>query len=352
MIRKLILTFLYLFLPLASIALAFRGLEHYLTEPFNPAQTQTTLFSVAEHKSLREIAKELEQQHLIRSSWSLRIIARIQSKDTSIKAGEYQLSAAMSAEQILDKMVNGEMVLHRVTIKEGARVSEIGPLLEQSGIISQLLFDQALQNQALLSELGIQANSFEGYLFPETYQFPRNTPANKVITTMHEQFNKAWQAEWAQQAVTLKMSKHEILTLASIIEKESGNFEEQPIISSVFHNRLNRNMRLQADPTVIYGIVNFNGNITKNDLQRFTPYNTYLIRGLPPGPIANPGISAIKAALYPAQTNYLYFVGNGAGRHIFSEDLDQHNNAVNKFQRGDNDTDTDTPPAETTPIFP
>ena len=109
-------------------------------------------------------------------------------------------------------------------------------------------------------------------------------------------------------------------------------------------------MRLQADPTVIYGIVNFNGNITKNDLQRFTPYNTYLIRGLPPGPIANPGISAIKAALYPAQTNYLYFVGNGAGRHIFSEDLDQHNNAVNKFQRGDNDTDT--PPAETTPIFP
>jgi UPF0755 protein len=151
---------------------------------------------------------------------------------------------------------------------------------------------------------------------------------------MHEQLQRRWPVEWDARAAALGMSKHQIVTLASIIEKESGNFDEQPVIASVFHNRLRLNMRLQADPTVIYGIKDFNGNITKRDLQTETPYNTYVISGLPPGPIANPGISAIKSALYPAETKYLYFVGNGDGRHVFSESLDQHNDAVNRFQRG------------------
>jgi UPF0755 protein len=150
---------------------------------------------------------------------------------------------------------------------------------------------------------------------------------------MHEQLKKRWLSEWDSRVVELGMSQHSILTLASIIEKESGNFDEQPIVSSVFHNRLKINMRLQADPTVIYGIKDFNGNITKKDLQTETPYNTYVISGLPPGPIANPGITAIKAALYPAETKYFYFVGNGDGRHVFSETLDRHVEAVNMFQR-------------------
>jgi UPF0755 protein len=150
------------------------------------------------------------------------------------------------------------------------------------------------------------------------------------------------------------MTKHQILTLASIIEKESGNAEEQPIVASVFHNRLKKGMRLQSDPTVIYGIPNFNGNITKADLQTPTPYNTYVIAGLPPGPIANPGLTAIKAALYPAETNYFYFVGNGKGKHIFSENLDRHNQAVNVFQRGIGTYEpvaevTATPPAQEQP---
>jgi UPF0755 protein len=129
------------------------------------------------------------------------------------------------------------------------------------------------------------------------------------------------------------MSKHDLLTLASIIEKESGNFDEQPIISSVFHNRLRYKMRLQADPTVIYGISDFNGNITKRDLETYSAYNTYVIDGLPPGPIANPGRTAIHAALYPAETSFLYFVGSGDGRHVFSKSLAEHNKAVNKYQR-------------------
>jgi UPF0755 protein len=150
---------------------------------------------------------------------------------------------------------------------------------------------------------------------------------------MAEQLNKVWDPAWNQKLQELQLSKHQLLTLASIIEKESGKVDEQPLIASVFYNRLRSGMRLQSDPTVIYGIPNFNGNITRADLDTPTPYNTYTIDGLPPGPICNPGLTAIQAALNPASTNYLYFVGNGQGRHVFSENLDDHNRAVNEFQR-------------------
>jgi UPF0755 protein len=184
-----------------------------------------------------------------------------------------------------------------------------------------------------LKELGIAGTSLEGYLFPDTYQFPRNTSAKKIVVAMNDQLQKRWLPEWDDRLKQLSMTKHQALTLASIIEKESGGVAEQPVISSVFHNRLKKGMKLQADPTVIYGIPNFNGNITKEDLQTPTPYNTYVITGLPPGPIANPGVSAIKAALYPVTTNYLYFVANGQGGHIFSETLDDHNELVNAYQK-------------------
>jgi UPF0755 protein len=239
----------------------------------------------------------------------------------------------MTPQEILDKMVRGDTIPRKATIREGMTLVDIAKVFEEAGIVDRVSLNKALADVDLLKEEGIQASSFEGYLFPETYNFKRNTPARAVIKAMREQFRKRWLNEWNARADELGMSQHKILTLASIIEKESGNFDEQPIVSSVFHNRLKINMRLQADPTVIYGIKDFNGNITKKDLQTETPYNTYVIGGLPPGPIANPGITAIKAALYPAETKYLYFVGNGDGRHVFSETLDRHVEAVNMFQR-------------------
>jgi UPF0755 protein len=213
-------------------------------------------------------------------------------------------------------------------------IREISVVLEEAGIAKAQELQALAYDQYVTNEEGITASSLEGYLFPETYNFRRNTPARKIISVMREEFKKRWQPEWDERARSLNLSPHEIVTLASIIEKESGNFDEQPIISSVFHNRLKKGMRLQADPTVIYGIKNFNGNLTKLDLITETPYNTYTIDGLPPGPIANPGSAAIKAALYPADTQFYYFVGNRAGRHIFSQDLEQHNQAVNRYQRG------------------
>jgi UPF0755 protein len=341
-LHKLFLALLYLAIPLGIAAGCYSMLRFYAIEARDPSSTQPVVFDAETTKTVLGIAHNLEQQGLIRSSFAFRAIARLQKKDVLIKAGEYSLTASMTPQEILDKMVRGDMIQYRATIKEGMTIREIGKALEDVGIIESRLISDVAFNPDVARDEGIAGTSLEGYLFPETYNFRRNTPARKILAVMHEEFKKRWQPEWTQRAEILGMSTHEIVTLASIIEKESGNFDEQPIISSVFHNRLKKGMRLQADPTVIYGIKDFNGNITKLDLITETPYNTYTIDGLPPGPISNPGTSAIKAALFPADTQHLYFVGNGAGRHIFSENLDQHNNAVNLFQRTRNRAVTNT----------
>ena len=317
-----------------SLAGGYLTGRFYLIDPSDPSNTNIIIFDAKPDQSFREIAQSLEAQGLIQSRLAFRLLARIDNKDTAIKAGEYELSAAMSPTEILNKMIRGDVRQRRVTIKEGATISDIATALESAGIANALAFESAARDHELMRDLGTEAPTLEGYLFPETYQFHRDTPPRQIIKAMLEQLTKKWPEEWNARARLLELSRHQILTLASIIEKESGNFEEQPIISSVFHNRLRIKMRLQSDPTVIYGITNFNGNITKRDLQTHTPYNTYMIDGLPPGPIASPGFSAIKSALYPADTNFYYFVGNGAGKHIFSEDLARHNQAVNTFQRG------------------
>ena len=178
----------------------------------------------------------------------------------------------------------------------------------------------------------IPAQTFEGYLFPDTYYFSQDVTPKQIITSMVNQFRMTFKDEWEIRAHALGFTMHEIITLASIIEKETGVASERPVIASVFHNRLRKKMRLASDPTVIYGIKVFNGNITKKDLNRLTPYNTYMIRGLPPGPIANPGAESIKAALYPAKTNLLYFVAKFDKTHQFSATLADHNRAVRKYQ--------------------
>jgi UPF0755 protein len=240
----------------------------------------------------------------------------------------------MKPQEILAKLLSGEVFKRKVLVKEGATIKQIAKLLEEAGLISAESFITTSRDQTLLKTAGIKHDSFEGYLFPETYLFSRPITAKDVIWRMLEEGDNRWPTEYTERADQLNMVRHEVLTLASIIEKESGNFQEQPTIASVFHNRLGQGMRLQADPTVIYGLENFDGNIRKADLSNPHRYNTYVHFGLPPGPICNPGASAIKAALYPTETAYLFFVSNGQGSHIFSATLQEHNNAVNRYQRG------------------
>ena len=319
----------------ASVAIVtFVILRSALLRPVDRANTQTVLVEVAPGRTFSQICQELHAKGVLRYPWSLEILARFRKQDTRINAGEYELSPSMDPRAILQKLVSGEVFKRSVQIKEGQLVWEVGKIVEAAGLLPAAEFEKAVTDPQLLTKAGINAPSFEGYLFPDTYFFSRPTTAHEIIWAMLLQGEKHWKAAYSEKADLLRMSRHEIITLASVIEKESGNVAEQPIISSVFHNRLNQGMRLQSDPTVIYGISNFNGNLTKEHLQDASnPYNTYVHFGLPPGPIANPGNSAIEAALYPKETTYLFFVADGSGKHVFSTTLEEHNSAVARYQK-------------------
>jgi UPF0755 protein len=227
------------------------------------------------------------------------------------------------------------VVRYQIIIPEGYTVRQIALRLAEKGIVEQQEeFLSLAFSVNFAGSLGIEGAGVEGYLFPDTYLFPKGVASAEVIRTMVGKFRRVYVPAFSQRAAELGMTDKQIVTLASIIEKETGVPEERPLVSAVFHNRLKRGMPLCSDPTVIYGIKAFDGNLRKLDLMRMTPYNTYLSRGLPPGPIANPGASAIQAALYPAPTNYLYFVSRNDGTHHFSATLREHNEAVWKYQKG------------------
>ncbi len=323
---------LFLLAPLLAGLLTFLFLYKAFLSPLDISNVQPTLVEVAPGRQFKELCHELQEKGILRYWWSLHMLARFSNKDTLIKAGEYELAPAMTPREVLAKILSGDVFKRAVLMREGTSVWEIGKALEQAGLMKEEDFNRAVVDPALLATAGIKAQSFEGYLFPETYYFSRPVVGRDIIWRMLEEGDKHWDSSYSEQASKLKLSRYEVLTLASVIEKESGNAEEQPMISSVFHNRLNRGMKLQSDPTVIYGIKDFDGNLTKEHLQSPHPYNTYVNYGLPPGPICNAGESAIKAALFPKESNNLFFVADGRGGHVFSETLQQHNEAVAKYQ--------------------
>lgn len=299
-----------------------------------PAGGQTTekLISVHPGQGFKAFSQRLHASGIIQDRSKFELLAFIKGDDKRIKAGEYSLSSAMPPRKILELLVNGKVRLYKITIPEGYNLQQIAKLVAGPGLTTATDFLKTATNADLTSTMGIDAASFEGYLFPETYYFPKDLSPEKVVSTMVNRFWSVFKPEWKQQAQTLGLSVHQIVTLASMIEKETGAAFERPLISSVFHNRLQRKMRLESDPTVIYGIKGYDGNITRKHLTTPTPYNTYTIKGLPPGPIASPGVEAIEAALYPADTNFLYFVSKKDKTHQFSTNIKDHNRAVQKYQ--------------------
>ncbi len=277
-------------------------------------------------------SERLNKIGIINNPAEFKLFAYIKGYEKSIKAGEYILSSAMTPEEILEIVVNGKVRLHRLTVPEGYNLRQIARIVAGAGFGTEADFLRAATDVDLVHAKGIDAETFEGYLFPDTYYFPKNARPEDIISTMVKRFWSIFRPEWKNRAETLGFSIHHVVTFASIIEKETGVAFERPIISSVFHNRLKRRMRLQSDPTVIYGIKDFDGNLTRKHLARTTPYNTYRINGLPPGPIANAGIKAIEAALYPADTKFLYFVSKKDSTHKFSANIQDHNSAVRKYQ--------------------
>ena len=305
-------------------------LNHAL-QPVN-MEGQNQSFVVKEGATLNQVAMDLERDHMIRSSTLFRLAGRFKGYDHHIKTGEYRLNGAMPPLKILEILKEGRIMTHPITIPEGFTLNQIADLLDQKGLSNKASFIQQAKDKSRIAQLDLSGDTLEGYLYPDTYRFRRNESADKVIDVMVNRFRNIVTPHKTRIKDT-GMTLEQVITLASIVEKETGAPEERPMIARVFLNRLNKNMRLESDPTVIYGINNFNGNLTKRDLKTKTPYNTYVIKGLPPGPIANPGLAAIKAVLNPAEGNYYFFVSKNNGTHYFSETLKEHNRAVKRFQK-------------------
>lgn len=319
--------------PIVIIALvSYVFLKDLILSPVDPAVTETELFELAPGTSFRQAAKLLEEKGLVKRWWSLDIISRIKGNNV-IGAGEYELSKSMTPEQILTTLLEGKVFKRKVVLKEGQVVADLADIVEKAGLLARKQMVEALVDPSLISRAGLVSKGFEGYLFPDTYLFSRPITADEIIWTMLKEGEKRWKPEYEERAASLGWNRHQVLTLASVIEKESGNAEEQPSISSVFHNRLAADWMLQSDPTAVYGLPGFTGPILRKHLEIDSPYNTYKYRGLPPGPICNPGDSAIKAALYPADTTYMYFVADGDGGHIFSSTQKEHERAVEFYRR-------------------
>jgi len=308
------------------------GFSHYLLSPSRKGGCNQ-LFLVRKGSTLKQVAAELEKKEIITSKRLFMLWGRLTRYSRNIKAGEYRLNSGMTPAKILEILGKGAIISHAVTIPEGFTRKQIGELLEEKGLVDKDKFLSLTGDPAVARHYGISGPGLEGYIFPDTYRFGRDLHPQEVIDVMLRRFMEVF-SKFRKRADQLGMTLEQVITLASIVEKETGSADERPIIASVFLNRLKRNMRLESDPTVIYGIKYFNGNLTKKDLAKRTPYNTYVINGLPPGPIANPGRETIKAVLYPAKTEYLYFVSKNNGHHYFSKTLSEHNRAVQTYQKG------------------
>ena len=298
-----------------------------------------SVFIVRSGESLTSVAERLERDGFIRSSYLMRAVARLTASETSIKAGYYRFGPGFSTVDVLDLLVEGYEEQVRVTIPEGFTLSKIGARLEAAGVTTSYEFLEQASSPELLAEYGIVGNSFEGYLFPDTYQLPKRYPAEAVIRSLADNFFARLGdivPDWTERDPE---ELHRTIIMASIVEREYQINSEAPIIASVFYNRLAVGVGLESCATLAYVITEIQGRphpevITWSDLAIESPFNTYMWHGLPPGPIASPGVTAIDAAFHPADTDFWYFVLRGDGQHYFSEDLDEHNAAKFLYLKG------------------
>lgn len=300
------------------------------------AKNQKAILTVQKGMRPREIAERLALLGVIDDAEEFLWVGRILRRWSGLKIGEYEVSPTLTPLEIYARLNSGISVAHPITIKEGDNMYQVADAIAAAGLATRAQMLKLFKDRSLLSKYGIPAPlppSFEGYLYPETYFFNRTTLPEEMLKQMTKLALAQWKPEYDTRARALGMTRLEVITLASIVEKETGAPQERPLISAVFHNRLKKKMRLQTDPTAIYGIwEQYDGNIHRSTLRAMNPYNTYTILGLPPGPISNPSLAAIEAALYPADVPYLYFVSRNDGTHVFSTSLSEHNAGVRKFQ--------------------
>jgi UPF0755 protein len=309
-------------------------LFHRLLHAPGPPLSQPVRIYIPERSTLRTTAEILTSAHLLTNPHLFLVWARLTKQDRKIQEGEYLFTAALSPAEILQFLITGKSLRYPVTVVEGMTFQQIVHVLVAKGLGTADQFRCLGHDPQFLAAWGLPPQGLEGYLYPATYQFSRRATPEAILGQMIARFYAALSPALYRQMAASGFSVHQIITLASLIEKETAVAAERALVSAVFHNRLRQQMPLQCDSTVIYGVPEFDGNLTRQHLTTPSPYNTYLLRGLPPGPIASPSREAIVAALHPASSAYLYFVAKGDGTHEFSVDLAAHNRAVRRFQKG------------------
>ncbi|MDO8684610.1 MAG: endolytic transglycosylase MltG [Armatimonadota bacterium] len=349
-IKEILATVQVYILILVALLAASTWALNWVSSPISNDNTPV-MVTIPKGASGAEIARRLKDAGLIRSRLAFIYTVRTRRAGEMLKPGEYELRRSMSLLEIIEKLERGEVAAASITIPEGYTVRQIAHLLGEKGIVNEKEFLYIALHGAgrFKSIVAVPSPSLEGYIFPETYQFPRKLSPDFVIREMLAVFNKKVAEQFRQeiqdynppQAGTLTLSGgefkynlHEIITMASIVEREARTDEDRPLIASVINNRLRKGIRLQIDATVQYAMGEHRPRLFFRDYKTPSPYNTYLCLGLPPGPIANPGIKSIEAVLYPATTDYLYYVANGDGSHVFTRTLEEHAQAVSETRTG------------------
>ncbi len=324
-------SFLLAILIIVCLAVVFAA----VFAPLGGNRSKKVSVIIQKGDGLTTISRKLEMHGLIGSRFLFKWTSILLGKRKSFKSGKYEVKGKISTFELINLLDKGISSLLKITIPEGLRVKEVLGILKNTSFNNNGNYSQICNDPEFMKSLGLPANitSLEGFLFPDTYKFSEEISERTIIRTMIRTFFKSVPKNYKIKAEKVGLSYYEAIILASIIEKETSIPSERRIIASVFHNRLKRDMRLQTDPTVIYGIKNFDGNLTRRQLRKRTPYNTYVISGLPPTPIANPGLASLIAAVEPAKTDYLFFVAKGDKTHKFTNNYQDHARAVKAFQK-------------------
>lgn len=333
--RAVIAVVILLVVLLAGAGAGAAFIWQRIHEPYKGFNGGEQLFEVESGAGAPAIGRRLIEAGVIRDQFTFRVALWWTGRSQDLQAGEYRFDRAMSAVDVVERLASGNVYARPLTFPEGLTIQEMSRVFESRGFGTAASFVAAARDGSLIHDLDPGAADLEGYLFPETYALTRGTSAQRLVRSMVERFRAAYPEELRQRARAQDLTTRQVVTLAALVEKETGQSSERPLVAAVYRNRLKIGMGLQADPTVVYALQKagrYDGNIRRSDLAIDSPYNTYRYVGLPPGPIAAPGKASLEATLAPADVDYLYFVSRNDGSHVFSRTLAEHNRNVREFQ--------------------
>ena len=334
--RKVAITAALVLLVVAvGATVAGLTLRDRLFDPYRGYAGPEQFVVIAPGTGTAAIRRSLVETGIVRDEWAFRAALWWTGHALDLQAGEYRFDRPLAAVDVVERIASGDVYTRSITFPEGLIIEEMAEIFESRGFGAATDFEAAAANPSLVRAIDDEAVDLEGYLFPETYALARDTPASSLIGMMVDRFLATFVDQWRRAAEEQGLTVRQVVTLASLVEEETGAADERPIVAAVYRNRFRIGMRLQADPTVVYAMRqagSYNGNIRRGDLAMDSPYNTYRYAGLPPGPIAAPGAAALAAVLAPADVNYLYFVSRNDGTHAFARTLAEHNRNVREFQ--------------------